>query len=87
MKRKPFAKQFEKNANFQIKRLNDAIYRYGGTVSNIIPCLQASSLAQLGLRRKHISACLTNLSLKILISSSVISIIPDTIKSFIYNIN
>ena len=34
MKRKPFAKQFEKNANFQIKRLNDAIYRYGGTVSN-----------------------------------------------------
>lgn len=32
MKRKPFAKQFEKNANFQIKRLHDAIYRYGGSV-------------------------------------------------------
>lgn len=34
MKRKPFAMQFEKNANFQIKRLNDAIYRYGSSIDN-----------------------------------------------------
>ena len=34
MKRKPFADKYESNANFQIKRLNDAIYRYGGRVGN-----------------------------------------------------
>lgn len=32
MKRKPFADKYESNANFQIKRLNDAINRYGGSV-------------------------------------------------------
>lgn len=34
MKRKPFADKYESNANFQIKRLIDAINRYGGSVDN-----------------------------------------------------
>lgn len=50
MKRKPFAKQFEKNANFQIKRLHDAIYRYGGSVSNKVKLYRyVSGKKQLGL--------------------------------------
>ena len=34
MKRKQFADKYESNANFQIKRLNDAVNRYGGSVDN-----------------------------------------------------